>query len=43
MRTREESFAGSRGLEIHWQSWVPDGPSRGSLVIAHGAAEHGGR
>jgi alpha-beta hydrolase superfamily lysophospholipase len=43
MRTREESFAGSRGLEIHWRSWVPDGPARGSLVIAHGAAEHGGR
>jgi alpha-beta hydrolase superfamily lysophospholipase len=43
MRTREDHFAGSGGLDIHWRSWAPDGPARGSLVVAHGAAEHGGR
>ncbi|MGI8802320.1 MAG: lysophospholipase [Solirubrobacteraceae bacterium] len=43
MRNVAGRFAGSGGLGIHWQSWWPDDPPRGSLVIAHGAAEHGGR
>jgi acylglycerol lipase len=43
MRRLDGRFAGSGGPEIYWQSWRPDDRVRASLVIAHGAAEHGGR
>jgi alpha-beta hydrolase superfamily lysophospholipase len=44
METHEEGrFAGVGGLEIHWRAWLPDGPPRAIVPIAHGAAEHGGR
>jgi alpha-beta hydrolase superfamily lysophospholipase len=45
MATHEEGrFAGERGLEIYWQAWLPGtvGP-RATIVLAHGASEHGGR
>lgn len=44
MRQRDGRFAGKgKRREIFWQAWLPDTPSRASVVIAHGAAEHGGR
>ncbi|NLT05256.1 MAG: alpha/beta hydrolase [Solirubrobacterales bacterium] len=39
----EGSFAGAGGVEIHWRAWLPDGPARAVVLIAHGAAEHSGR
>jgi acylglycerol lipase len=43
MRLLDGRFAASGAPGIYWQSWRPDGRARASLVIAHGAAEHGGR
>ncbi len=34
---------GVRGLRIRYKTWLPSGPPRGAVVIAHGFAEHGGR
>lgn len=42
-RHEEGRFAGAGGLEIYWQAWLPDGPPRAIVLIAHGGAEHGGR
>jgi acylglycerol lipase len=39
----EGRFAGAKGLEIFWQSWQGDVPTRGVVVISHGAGEHSGR
>jgi acylglycerol lipase len=39
----EGTFAGVGGLSIFWQAWLPPGPCRGVVVIAHGAGEHSGR
>jgi alpha-beta hydrolase superfamily lysophospholipase len=36
-------FKGEGGLEIYWQAWLPEGPPRAVVVLAHGASEHGGR
>jgi len=36
-------FLGVRGLHIRYRTWLPSGPPRGAVVIAHGFAEHGGR
>jgi len=40
---REGAFTGTRGVNIFWQAWLPSGPPRGVVVIAHGAGEHSGR
>jgi acylglycerol lipase len=40
---REGAFTGVGGLNIFWQAWLPPGPPRGVVVIAHGASEHSGR
>lgn len=42
-RHEEGRFAGVGGLEIYWQGWLPEGPPRSIVLIAHGGAEHGGR
>ena len=39
----ESGFNGARGRRIFVQSWLPDGPPRDQVVIAHGYAEHSGR
>jgi acylglycerol lipase len=39
----EGGFVGVRGIRIHQRSWLPSGPVRGIVVIAHGFAEHSGR
>src|SRR3954465_3121844 len=44
MATHEEGrFKGEAGLEIYWQAWLPEGAPRATVVLAHGASEHGGR
>jgi acylglycerol lipase len=40
---REDTFTGVGGLRIFWQAWLPPGPCRAVVVIAHGAGEHSGR
>lgn len=40
---REGTFTGVGGVSIFWQAWLPPGPCRGVVVIAHGAGEHSGR
>lgn len=38
------AFSGEGGLRITWQSWQDaTAPTRAHVVVAHGAAEHGGR
>jgi len=43
VRHVEGQFAGVGKLEIYWQAWLPEGERHASVVIAHGASEHGGR
>src|SRR5919201_295897 len=43
MEHREGTFPGRGGLEIQWQAWRAATPIRATVVISHGAAEHGGR
>jgi alpha-beta hydrolase superfamily lysophospholipase len=40
---QDGTFHGVGGLSIFWQAWLPPGPCRGVVVIAHGAGEHSGR
>jgi alpha-beta hydrolase superfamily lysophospholipase len=40
---RDGTFTGVGGLSIFWQTWLPAGPPRGVVVIAHGLGEHSGR
>ncbi|HTA13957.1 MAG TPA: lysophospholipase [Solirubrobacteraceae bacterium] len=39
----EGRFTGVGDREIYWQAWLPESGQHTSLVIAHGASEHGGR
>jgi acylglycerol lipase len=39
----EGGFTGVGELQIYWQAWLPEGVRQASVVIAHGASEHGGR
>jgi alpha-beta hydrolase superfamily lysophospholipase len=43
VRQRRGTFSGVRGIPIAHREWLPDGDARGSVVIAHGINEHGGR
>jgi len=43
MKHQEGTFRGTDGLALYYQSWQPDDPARGVLVIVHGLGEHGGR
>src|SRR3954469_22735439 len=44
MATHDEGrFAGEGGVEIYWQAWLPEATLRATVVLAHGASEHGGR
>lgn len=43
MHYEENAFKGQDGTGILVRSWRPDGPVRGTLVIAHGLGEHAGR
>jgi lysophospholipase len=43
MNHREGELEGVGGIRLYRQSWVPDGPPRAVVVIAHGVGEHSGR
>lgn len=43
MQPHQFQFRASDGAIIHVRRWLPDGPPRAVLQIAHGMAEHGGR
>jgi alpha-beta hydrolase superfamily lysophospholipase len=38
-----DRFPARDGLELYWQCWLPDEPTRGVVVVVHGINEHGGR
>ncbi len=39
----EGHLTGAEGKRIYWQAWAPEGAARAAVIVAHGAAEHGGR
>ncbi len=43
MQHREGHFTGLKDFNLYYQCWLPDGPPRAVLLIAHGYAEHSGR
>src|SRR5436305_10569958 len=43
MNHREGELEGVGGIRLYRQSWLPDGPPRAVVVVAHGAGEHSGR
>lgn len=42
MKRQEGHISGVKGLNIFWQSWVPESP-KGLVVLVHGLGEHSGR
>jgi acylglycerol lipase len=42
-RHTEGRMDGAGGIGLYWQGWLPDTDTRGIVVVAHGASEHGGR
>ena len=43
MKTVDWRLTGHGGIALFAQGWLPDGPVRDVIAIAHGYAEHGGR
>lgn len=43
MDRTEGSFSGAGGVEIAWQAWTGEAPTRAVVVIAHDVCGHGGR
>ena len=43
MRREEGRFAGVGGLELFWQSWLPERQPRVVVMLVHGVGEHCGR
>lgn len=43
MKHTDGNFNGPGGLSIYYQYWQPDSTPAGVILVAHGAAEHGGR
>lgn len=43
MDHRTGHFAGAGGVQIFWQAWLPGGPPRAAVALAHGVSEHSGR
>lgn len=43
LRTRQGTYSGVRGVPIAHREWLPVGEAAGTVVIAHGVNEHGGR
>jgi acylglycerol lipase len=43
VKTLDWRLTGRGGIELFAQGWLPDGPVRDVICIAHGYAEHGGR
>jgi alpha-beta hydrolase superfamily lysophospholipase len=40
---REGTVAGTDGVLLSWQAWLPAGEPVASIALLHGGAEHGGR
>ncbi len=43
MKHSEANFKGLKDFNLYFQRWLPDGPARAVVLIAHGYAEHSGR
>jgi acylglycerol lipase len=43
MTHRDGWLGAADGMRLYWQAWEPETEPRGSVVLVHGAAEHGGR
>lgn len=43
MKHRESTFKEPKGLNLHYQYWLPDQNPKAVLLIVHGLAEHRGR
>ncbi|VAW30870.1 Lysophospholipase; Monoglyceride lipase, partial [hydrothermal vent metagenome] len=43
MKHEEGTFKSADGLDLYYQSWLPDGDAKATIVIVHGMGEHGGR
>ena len=43
MKHQEGFLTGIDNAQIYHQSWLPDGPPKAAVVLAHGLAEHSGR
>jgi lysophospholipase len=43
MQRSEGTFETAGGMRLFERSWLPDGKTKGALVIVHGYAEHSGR
>ena len=43
MEHRTGHFPGAGGVNLFWQSWLPDESPRGVVAMAHGVSEHSGR
>ncbi len=43
MRHEEGTFKGYGAVDLHYQTWKPEGAPRATLVIVHGFGEHIGR
>jgi alpha-beta hydrolase superfamily lysophospholipase len=43
MEHKEGAFKSTDGLNLYYQSWLPEGEPKGVVVIVHGMGEHGGR
>jgi len=43
VKEQTRHFEGTKGLQLFWQAWLPDGPPKAVVVIIHGAGEHIGR
>jgi alpha-beta hydrolase superfamily lysophospholipase len=43
MQHHEGTFKGAGGLDLYYQSWLPERAARAALALVHGLGEHGGR
>jgi acylglycerol lipase len=43
MKHQTSALSVADGAQLFSQSWVPDEPARGTIIVAHGYAEHSGR
>ena len=43
MKHQEGTFRGIRSSKIYYQTWLPEGEPKASLLLVHGLAEHSGR
>ncbi len=43
MKHEESTFLGTGDIELYYQTWQPEEPTRATLLIVHGLGEHSGR